>query len=185
MNWSACLTLPYTSPGCTGPDPEECIVFAAELPRPGPLSAGDTTSVLLRFPARRTLAAQPAAVPELRRFALETARVWRMDEPVLEALSVIVSELVTNAVLHSGSPEVALLLGTRDRTLTVRVTDSGCWKQRLQPSSTRDDEALCGRGLSLVRAYAARITTDSDTTGTVMTAEIPLHTDRSAPWNEP
>jgi anti-sigma regulatory factor (Ser/Thr protein kinase) len=144
--------------------------------------------VLLRFPARRTATAEPRAVPELRHFAVGTAGDWGLGGPALEALGVIVSELVTNAVLHSGSPDVTVWLGTRERALTVRVADSGRWKHRLSArdaQDAQDEEALRGRGLSLVRAYATRITTDTDGGGTVMTAEISLRADRSAHWNQP
>lgn len=160
-------------------------MFAAELPRPGSPPVAEPSTVLLRCPARRTVAAEPRAVRELRHFALRTARDWRLGEPAREALGVIATELVANAVLHSGSPDVTLWLGTRERTLTVRVADSGRWKPGLSVCEPDDEEALSGRGLSLVRAYATRITTDTDGSGTVITAEISLHTDRSAPWNRP
>lgn len=106
---------------------------------------------------RRALCVMPAtveAVPSLRRFARDTAHRWSLGEHTDEALAVIVTELVTNVVRHSGSPDVAVLLTTTGRTVAVRVQDTGRWRPRRPRLPGDGADACCGRGLELVRAYA-------------------------------
>ncbi|MFD0371217.1 ATP-binding protein [Streptomyces sp. NPDC127114] len=104
--------------------------------------------------ALSVMAATAEAVPLLRRFARDTARQWNLDDRADEALAVVVTELVANVVRHSGSPDVAVLLTTTDRTVTVRVHDGGRWRPRRTRLPGDDLDACCGRGLDLVRAYA-------------------------------
>ncbi|MGW6566710.1 ATP-binding protein [Streptomyces sp. NPDC054975] len=100
------------------------------------------------------MAATVEAVPSLRRFARDTARCWNLGDHADEALTVIVTELVTNVVRHSGSLDVAVLLTTTGRTVAVQVQDTGRWRRR-RPRLPGDGlDACCGRGLGLVRAYA-------------------------------
>lgn len=125
--------------------------------------------------AQHMLPASPEAVPALRRFATDTARGWRLDEAAVDALALVVSELATNAVLHSGSPDVTLTLVARGTSIVAEVTDSGCWQGGPEPrTAQRDEHAVCGRGLALVRAYSHRLSADLATDGTRMTAEIAL-----------
>lgn len=105
----------------------------------------------------RALCVMPAtveSVPLLRRFVRETAGPWRLGDETDEALAVIATELVTNAVRHSGSRDVAVLLMTDGPTVTLQVHDTGTWRPRRPRLPGDDDTACCGRGLELVRAYA-------------------------------
>ncbi|MGW8766792.1 ATP-binding protein [Streptomyces sp. NPDC055815] len=99
------------------------------------------------------MAATAEAVPALRRFARDTARRWNLDGRADEALAVVVTELVANAVRHSGSPDVAVLLTAGDGTVTVQVHDRGRWRTRRTRLPADGVEACCGRGMDLVRAY--------------------------------
>ncbi|MFF6773037.1 ATP-binding protein [Streptomyces sp. NPDC012637] len=105
--------------------------------------------------ALSVMAATVEAVPSLRRFARDTARRWNLDDRADEALGVVVTELVANVVRHSGSPDVAVLLTATDRTVTVQVHDRGRWRPRRSRLPGDGADACCGRGLDLVRAYAA------------------------------
>ncbi|MEV4429685.1 ATP-binding protein [Streptomyces sp. R-07] len=127
---------------------------AQSLPRSGSLDAIPHQPGL---GTRRALCVMPAtteAVPLLRRFARDTARHWSLDGHADEALAVIVTELVTNVVRHSGSLDVAVLLTTTRRTLAVQVQDTGRWRPRRPRLPGDDMDACSGRGLGLVRAYA-------------------------------
>ena len=101
-------------------------------------------------PARRlalcTMPVTAESVPAQRRFARQTARCWHVPAAVEEALSVVATELVTNVLLHSGSPHVALLLRLDGATLTVEVRDAA-----LQNAGYRADDVI-GVGLG---AYLA------------------------------
>lgn len=121
------------------------------------------------------VAATAEAAPALRAFARDMARKWSLGADTEDALTVIVTELVTNAVLHSGSPEVSLLLGLDSGTLTIVVRDSGHWKPRPSPRQEPLDEGvLCGRGLTLVSAYATRTRTQPSARGTCVVADLSL-----------
>lgn len=64
----------------------------------------------------------------------------------------IVSELLTNAVLHSGTTEISLSVAVRDGFLHIAVRDGmpGCAEHKAE-----DDDAESGRGLALIEALAA------------------------------
>jgi anti-sigma regulatory factor (Ser/Thr protein kinase) len=108
--------------------------------RPAPAAALSTTAVT------------GAAVPDLRHFACDTARRWAVPQETIDALSLVVTELVTNVVLHSGSPDVTLLISHHDTRVHVEVKDAGTWHTRTSPRLVpEDDDAACGRGLDLVK----------------------------------
>lgn len=77
-----------------------------------------STSPLLARPPAATgmtsaicpMAATDAAVPAMRAFTRRTVHAWRQGGPAAEALALIVTELVTNACPHSGSPQVTVHL---------------------------------------------------------------------------
>jgi Histidine kinase-like ATPase domain len=103
----------------------------------------------------------PAEVGRARRWArsrLAGSGVDR-DEQVAEVLVLIVSELVTNAVVHTGCPAVLRMLfrgataGCAEGCVRVEVADASC---RLpQPRHAERDETG-GRGLELVDGLADR-----------------------------
>ncbi|MEU4000018.1 ATP-binding protein, partial [Streptomyces fungicidicus] len=64
------------------------------------------------------LPASARAVPRLRRLARAVVRSHGLPEAAEEALTVIVSELGTNVVLHSGSPELEVVFEIDDTSLT-------------------------------------------------------------------
>ncbi|WP_172381766.1 ATP-binding protein [Streptomyces sp. MNP-20] len=132
-----------------------------------------------------TLAATAAAAPALRRLATTSARAWHLDAATREALALVVTELVTNVILHSGSPRVTLRLRLLTGVLRVEVHDTGCWHRRVtrraDRQTTAPDDATAdllhaesGRGLALVEAYAAHTTIRPSRTGTTVLAELPL-----------
>lgn len=80
------------------------------------------------------------------------------DEPLVETLILLVSELVTNAVVHTGRPAVLRLLlsGGRDgsvSTVRLEVVDASTCPPA--PRCAEGDETG-GRGLALVEGLADR-----------------------------
>lgn len=120
--------------------------------------------------AVRVMAATPAAVPELRAFARRTVTRWSKGDRAMEDLALIVTELVTNACQHSGSPHVTVHLFCDERTVGVRVSDTGSWTEPGQEAT--DDDDLHGRGLQLVEAYAEAVQIRRTSTGTQVTATL-------------
>ncbi|RSS94246.1 ATP-binding protein [Streptomyces sp. WAC05292] len=87
----------------------------------------------------------------------------------------VVSELITNAILHSrGGTEVNLLMGLRDGLLLIIVTDGTPTTREARHAG---DAAEHGRGLGIVRAIAAEHRgswgTTSDRTGTWCELPVP------------
>ena len=96
------------------------------------------------------LGPETSSARHARRFVDEVLNRWHCDA-LLDEVQLLVSELVTNAVVHAGSDvEVAVrLLGD---SLRIEVLDHAPVAQ-LRPS-TPPDEAESGRGLLLVETIA-------------------------------
>lgn len=109
-----------------------------------------------------------------RRFVEETLRRWDCEE-VLEAVKLLVSELVTNSVVHGASaPEVAVLL--RTDALRIEVTDHG---GGVPAARHADDEDTSGRGLHLVDAVSSAWGVEAVGDGKMVWFEVP-RLDRAA-----
>lgn len=77
---------------------------------------------------------------------------WGCEGPAREDLLLVVSELVTNAVLHGAEPIVVTLVRDSER-VRVEVTDAD---PDSSPYSSRvTKESVAGRGLSVVTRLAA------------------------------
>ncbi|WP_082015336.1 ATP-binding protein [Streptacidiphilus jiangxiensis] len=104
--------------------------------------------------------ADPAEVGRARRWARSrlTGCGFDLDASLADTLVLVVSELVTNAVVHTGSPAVLRLVfpvgeDACHRPVRVEVTDTSEAPpaQRVAP-----DEATGGRGLELVSVLTDR-----------------------------
>ncbi|MER5620452.1 ATP-binding protein [Streptosporangium sp. NPDC002544] len=77
----------------------------------------------------------------------------------LETLELLVSEVVTNAVLHSDSARpgglVTVRVGLGDSLIHIEVIDDGS-ATSVPAIRTADDDSLTGRGLSWVNLLASR-----------------------------
>jgi anti-sigma regulatory factor (Ser/Thr protein kinase) len=89
-----------------------------------------------------------------RAFVAETLTAWNVRADEVEAAQLVVSELVTNAVLHAaGSPTISLDLHLTDGAVRVLVSDGSLGEpdRRLRPDPRRGET---GRGVWLVDAFA-------------------------------
>lgn len=100
--------------------------------------------------ASATLPAEPTSPGVARLFIRSTLADWQLS--VFEDIAcLLVSELVTNAILHAASASL-LTLGYRDGVLHVAVADGS--EQKIRPRAY-SREAGTGRGLMLVDALSA------------------------------
>ncbi|MEU4103248.1 ATP-binding protein [Streptomyces tanashiensis] len=156
----------------TRPSPAGAPRGTVETPRRELAPAPSRTRRLLAVSA---VAAAPCSVPLLRRLARSVARRQRLSEAAEEALTVIVTELATNVVLHSGSPDLAVMFEADDSFVTVSVRDGGRWQPRSAPRcEDADMDASFGRGLALVEAYATATSVRGSAEGTLVRATIAL-----------
>jgi hypothetical protein len=77
------------------------------------------------------------------------------DEPVAETLILLISELVTNAVVHTGCPAVLRMLFPAAPAAPVRVEVADTSEAPPAPRHAQRDETG-GRGLELVDGLADR-----------------------------
>ncbi|MEU3841348.1 SpoIIE family protein phosphatase [Streptomyces sp. NPDC028635] len=99
----------------------------------------------------------PQAVGHARRFARRTLRAWGVPASAVDAALLVVSELVTNALVHTGG-QVRLSLTLVNHRLRIAVADASP-RTPVKPTSI-GWEATGGRGILLVEAV-------SDTWGAV------------------
>jgi anti-sigma regulatory factor (Ser/Thr protein kinase) len=99
----------------------------------------------------------------------EHLRSWDLDDAIDDA-TLLVSELVTNAILHARSP-VDLVVRKVRTAVRVEVYDEGAGAA--QPLHS-DLEASAGRGLGLVQAVATRWGVDDAEVGKTVWFEIAL-----------
>ncbi|WP_167414179.1 ATP-binding protein [Streptomyces carpinensis] len=101
----------------------------------------------------------PAEVGRARRWARSRLAVSGIasDESLAETLVLLVSELVTNAVVHTGAPAVLRLSlpGAAAEAATVRLEVADVSTRAPVPRCAGDD-ATNGRGLALVDGLADR-----------------------------
>lgn len=113
------------------------------LIRPDPTTRPDVAAV--------SLEPLPEEVARARSFTANTLRMWGETEAIEDAAILVVSELVTNAVRHAGSP-ARLKLSRHDESLIIEVRDSASAPPRWRRAAL-DDEG--GRGLLLVSLLAS------------------------------
>ncbi|MEV4558110.1 ATP-binding protein [Kitasatospora sp. NPDC049285] len=127
------------------------------------------------------MAAEASSVPVLRRFAGRVVRQWGLAEAVEEAVRLIVTELASNAVRHSGSADLVLRISAGSGRLVLNVQDFGCWRPPRPAGPEAAAERCSGRGLDLVNAFAAHCEVTATAAGTLVAAELPLP-DPDGPW---
>jgi len=126
------------------------VVFEA---RRGQLQAASPTGKwMTEAPESLELPPDASAASAARRFVSQ-ALGPDLAADVVDSVSLVASELVTNAVLHAGTPVRLWLIRTGEDSVRIEVAD-----QSPDPPSPRhySDDSATGRGLVLVGALARR-----------------------------
>lgn len=113
------------------------------------------------------LLAVPASVGVARRFTRSTLREWQLSV-LAEDAELMVSELVTNAVIHARTALI-VVMEVRARTLHVGVHDDSLRAPRAPRYSTL---ATTGRGLGIVDALASDTGLILESTGKTVWFEL-------------
>jgi anti-sigma regulatory factor (Ser/Thr protein kinase) len=124
-----------------------------------------------RHRASVTLSDDLAAPRQARRFLRGTLGRWDVEDDTVDAAELCVSELVTNAVIHTGtSTELTVELDAE--FLTVLVHDEGAAGQVQRVGDQEDPMAIAGRGLALVEALSTAWAAEHGADGTTVWFEI-------------
>jgi anti-sigma regulatory factor (Ser/Thr protein kinase) len=137
-----------------------------------PANGGDTVEKVAAVPAIHISLPQTAASPaEARHLVSRFAAENDLDQHSGAALLVL-SELVTNAVLHGEEP-IDVYVSRDGDVLRIEVSDGGNRTDSVAPRS-QDDPRPGGRGLHIVNSLAQRWGTTDRDDGKTVWAEIGL-----------
>ena len=117
--------------------------------------------------ARLALRPVPASAAHARLFVERTLGGWGCDG-LVDAARLLVSELVTNAVLHART-DLELVVRLVARGVRVEVSDGSPAAPVVRHY---EDEAMTGRGLALVEELASTWGVDDHTGGKAVWFEI-------------
>jgi len=108
-------------------------------------------------------------VSRVRRIAKAFLTDLRVSPTALDDALLIISELVTNAVLHALPPAALRLRCTQQHLLRIEVTDGGPRPHQPQRADQHEEH---GRGMLIVAAMAAQYGTISHAGGSTCWAEL-------------
>ncbi|WP_374208077.1 MULTISPECIES: ATP-binding protein [Streptomyces] len=133
---------------------------------------------------RFELAAHPGSVAQARHLAHARLTGWSVCPDTCDNAALVVSELVTNAIVHTASRLVVCELHDHDDTVRIAVCDEGCAPGDPQPSPQRPDEEH-GRGLFLVDALCQAWGAQEHGPGLLVWAELARRPDADHVAAEP
>lgn len=113
------------------------------------------------------LTGEPASARAARRVTSDALRAWQRHD-LEDTATLVVSELVTNAILHAGT-ELSLRLSPRAQGVYIEVRDAS---PVLPVSRDYREDATTGRGLGLVELLASKWGADHRPDGKIVWAEI-------------
>ncbi|PAZ12958.1 ATP-binding protein [Streptomyces sp. SA15] len=146
--------------------------------RPLGLGAGgvgpDRAAAERRF--RFELAAHPGSPAQARRLTRARLTGWSVCEDTCDTAALVVSELVTNAIVHTASTRVVCELHDGDDLVRIAVRDEGCAPGEPHPSPQRPEEEH-GRGLLLVEALCHSWGAHEHGPGLLVWAKLPRTAD--------
>ncbi|MBT2507882.1 ATP-binding protein [Streptomyces sp. ISL-98] len=119
------------------------------------------------------LPARAECVAAARRLTRDQLTRWGVDDDTCDTAALVVSELFTNALLHTASEHIVCELRDSDGRLRVAVKDQGLRPTGPQLRQAAEEEH--GRGLQLVDAMSSFWGTRDaeDGPGRVVWAELP------------
>jgi anti-sigma regulatory factor (Ser/Thr protein kinase) len=93
-----------------------------------------------------------------------------LETGAVDTIALLVTELVTNAILHARTP-LQLTLESRPGSVRIGVED----ESNEQPAVRRyESDAVTGRGLALVEQLASSWGVDATPSGKVVWCEVPV-----------
>ncbi|MFE9683730.1 ATP-binding protein [Streptomyces sp. NPDC002701] len=128
---------------------------------------------------RFELAAHPGSAAQARHLTRARLAGWAVCEDTCDTAELVVSELVTNAIVHTASRHVVCELHDGADAVRIAVRDEGCAPGEPHPSPQRPDEEH-GRGLLLVAAMCTAWGAQETGPGLLVWAELPRSANNGA-----
>ncbi|GGX60639.1 ATPase [Streptomyces fructofermentans] len=128
---------------------------------------------------RFELAAHPGSAAQARHLTRARLSGWSVCEETCDTAELIVSELVTNAIVHTASRHVVCELLDGEDHVRIAVRDEGCAPGEPHPSPQRPEEEH-GRGLLLVAAVCTAWGAQETGPGLLVWAELPRSANNGA-----
>lgn len=150
---------------------------AASVPAPS------RTAAECRF--RFELAAHPGAPARARRLTRARLTGWSVSEDLCDTAELVVSELITNALVHTASSRMVCELRKGDDRVRIAVEDEGCAPDRPRANPRQQPEEEHGRGLLLVDALCSAWGAQEHGPGLLVWADLPLTADAPHESGEP
>ncbi|MGY0023226.1 ATP-binding protein [Streptomyces sp. cg35] len=123
------------------------------------------------------LAPHPGSAAQARRMTRTHLSRWGACEDTCDAAALVVSELVTNAIVHTASRrihcELRELRDDAGERVRIAVRDEGCISGDTRPAGRIAPEEEHGRGLLLVAAVSTAWGAQETGPGLLVWAELP------------
>ncbi|KKD03570.1 ATPase [Streptomyces sp. WM6386] len=126
---------------------------------------------------RFELAAHPGSPAQARRLTRARLNGWSVCEDTCDSAALVVTELVTNAIVHTASSHIVCELHDGDELVRIAVRDEGCAPGEVHPSVAQRGEEEHGRGLLLVDALCHAWGAHEHGPGLLVWAELPRKAD--------
>ncbi|QDQ10933.1 ATP-binding protein [Streptomyces spectabilis] len=120
-----------------------------------------------------TLAALPSSVGRARRLTRDRLSSLAVGDDACDTAALVVSELVTNAIVHTASRTVVCEIRTEADTVRIAIRDEGCGSGVPRPTGLRGPDEEHGRGLLLVSAVSNAWGVQDSGAGLSVWAELP------------
>jgi anti-sigma regulatory factor (Ser/Thr protein kinase) len=127
---------------------------------------------------RFELAAEPRTAAQARWITRAWLTAWSVPDETCESADLVVSELVTNAIVHTSSRQIECALTDEAEQVRIAVGDGGCPPDGASCGSAGRDGEEHGRGLLLVAAICSAWGAHTWGPGLQVWAELPCAADR-------
>ncbi|MBK3645565.1 ATP-binding protein [Streptomyces sp. NPDC001260] len=147
----------------------------------GAAPGADPARVATERRFRFELAAHPGSPAQARRMTRARLNGWSVCEDICDTAALVVTELVTNALVHTASSLIVCELHDGEDLVRIAVRDEGCAPGAPHPSRARPEEEH-GRGLLLIDALCHAWGAHEHGPGLLVWAELPRQADE--PWHD-
>ncbi|MFI8945896.1 ATP-binding protein [Streptomyces sp. NPDC053750] len=158
---------------------------AGSLGLAGTMGAGLAGAAAAERRFRFELAAHPGSPAQARRLTRARLNGWSVCEDTCDTAALVVSELVTNAIVHTASTHIVCELHDGDDLVRIAVRDEGCAPGQPHPAADQQPEDEHGRGLLLVDALCDAWGAHEHGPGLLVWAELPRRADGPRDPDEP